>query len=386
MKNSLLSLVFLIVLYPVFAQDQKPYSATFISLFAGDTVAVETYTRYDHYLTGKAIIRIPDLHIRNFHITFKQDGSIEKLYLTMEDPVNPSLPFKSRYGYRVLQSLHFEGDSLVSRFYPGEQVSRFKSEDISFLGGWSPIMSLVEWNCRRLKASGKNEINSNMVNTYLGVHGFSLKEISPDSILVRGDLFRHMRVKVDQEGQVEAIDGSGSAWNYKTSRHPPLDIYELIEHFRGKPALGDPSPPGRLVREIDGTPITITYGRPFKRGREIFGNIVPYDTIWRTGAGPCTRIQFEKAIIFNKTTIPPGDYCLYTIPSQDQWTLIFNTNLNQWPTNPDHTRHVAELPMKVSRLENAVDQLTFEIRKEQQQHVLHIRWDDMDAFVPFQIK
>lgn len=76
--------------------------------------------------------------------------------------------------------------------------------------------------------------------------------------------------------------------------------------------------------------IEIKYRRPSKRGRSIIGGLVPYDSIWRTGANECTSISFTTDLTFNKVLVPAGEYCLFTIPNSDSWTIILNKNAKQW--------------------------------------------------------
>ncbi|HKK44254.1 MAG TPA: DUF2911 domain-containing protein [Balneolaceae bacterium] len=79
------------------------------------------------------------------------------------------------------------------------------------------------------------------------------------------------------------------------------------------------------------TYIKIVYGQPYKRGRDIFGNLVPYDQVWRTGANEATEITTTQDIIFAGKKVPAGTYALFTIPHKNgKWTIILNSKLGQW--------------------------------------------------------
>jgi len=78
------------------------------------------------------------------------------------------------------------------------------------------------------------------------------------------------------------------------------------------------------------TDITITYSRPGVKGRTIFGGLVPYDKVWRTGANEATTIAFSDDVTINGQPLPKGTYSLHTIPGKDQWTIVFNNTANQW--------------------------------------------------------
>lgn len=76
--------------------------------------------------------------------------------------------------------------------------------------------------------------------------------------------------------------------------------------------------------------VSVTYGRPYKKGREIFGGLVPYDQVWRTGADEATQITFKKDANFGGKPIKAGTYTLFTIPGKTEWTVILNSKLGQW--------------------------------------------------------
>ena len=90
------------------------------------------------------------------------------------------------------------------------------------------------------------------------------------------------------------------------------------------------SPKASLMQTVGTTDVTITYNRPAVRGRSIWGSLVPYDQVWRTGANEATTIEFSEDVLVNGQPLPKGTYSLHTIPGRDQWTLIFNKAANQW--------------------------------------------------------
>lgn len=83
-----------------------------------------------------------------------------------------------------------------------------------------------------------------------------------------------------------------------------------------------PSPASELKQTVGVTDFTIIYSRPSAKDREIFGNLVPYDTVWRTGANAPTKISFNSEVSFGGKKVPAGEYVLFTIPGKDKWTVI----------------------------------------------------------------
>ena len=90
------------------------------------------------------------------------------------------------------------------------------------------------------------------------------------------------------------------------------------------------SPACTLKQRVVLTDITVVYSRPGVKGRTIFGGIVPYGQVWRTGANQATKISFSTPVKLEGHDIPAGTYALFTIPGEDEWTIIINKNVNQW--------------------------------------------------------
>lgn len=90
------------------------------------------------------------------------------------------------------------------------------------------------------------------------------------------------------------------------------------------------SPLALATSTIDGAYIKVVYGSPRMRGRSIFGGLVPYGNVWRTGANEATEITFSRPVIFSGQRVDAGTYALFTIPDRDQWTVILNNGLGQW--------------------------------------------------------
>lgn len=88
------------------------------------------------------------------------------------------------------------------------------------------------------------------------------------------------------------------------------------------------SPKGTLSQQVANTNISIEYERPSVRNRVIFGGLVPWDQVWRTGAGHCSKISFDKDVMVGGQPIPAGKYSLFTIPNPDEWMVILNSDVS----------------------------------------------------------
>lgn len=99
------------------------------------------------------------------------------------------------------------------------------------------------------------------------------------------------------------------------------------------------SPNASVSQTIGTTEVTVTYGRPSVNGRTIFGDLVPFDRWWRTGANESTTITFSDDVTIEGQAVEAGTYSLYTVPGKDEWTIILNSKLS-WGTEYDESQDV----------------------------------------------
>jgi hypothetical protein len=144
-----------------------------------------------------------------------------------------------------------------------------------------------------------------------------------------------------------------------------------------------PSPPGQAsVTFADGKTITIDYSRPSAKGRKIFGGLVPYGKEWRTGANEATTFVTTADLMVGDKHVPAGNYTLYTIPNQQQWTLIINKQTGQWGTVYDEKQDLVRIPMKVSKTSAPVEQFTISLDQTgAKAATLKLEWADTQASV-----
>jgi hypothetical protein len=130
-----------------------------------------------------------------------------------------------------------------------------------------------------------------------------------------------------------------------------------------------PSPRDSVSGTVAGSTIKISYGSPSVKGRKIWGGLVPYDQIWRTGANPATIFETSKDINIGGKTLPAGKYSLYTKPGEKEWKVIFNSQTGQWgikmdgSTTDDTSKDVLVATTKSMKSEAFNERMTFKITK-----------------------
>lgn len=149
--------------------------------------------------------------------------------------------------------------------------------------------------------------------------------------------------------------------------------------------LGEPSfrlsPAGTAETTIGGARVQIAYSRPYVRARTIFGELVPYDEVWRTGANEATSLVTSGDLLVADATIPAGEYTLYTVPGRSDWTLIVNRETGQWGTTYDDERDLARIPMRRRDLAEPVEQFTIRFETVGDGALLVLEWERTRAEV-----
>ena len=131
--------------------------------------------------------------------------------------------------------------------------------------------------------------------------------------------------------------------------------------------------------------VKVTYSRPQKKGREIFGDLVKYDKVWRTGANESVEITFYSDANFGGKQVPAGTYSLFTIPGKNQWTIIINKVINKWGAySYDKNEDVVRVTAAATTAKDALEAfgITFHEKGDTVQMVLG--WDTTRVGVPIQ--
>ena len=139
-----------------------------------------------------------------------------------------------------------------------------------------------------------------------------------------------------------------------------------------------------ILRTDDGKSfMRVIYSRPQKKGRDIFGELVPYGKVWRTGANEATEITFYQDVLFGDKKVDAGTYSFFTIPNEDEWTIILNEELNQWGAyRYDKDKDIARIKVKSRKTAAEVETFSITTRKVDEGYNLLLGWDDTFVEIP----
>lgn len=145
------------------------------------------------------------------------------------------------------------------------------------------------------------------------------------------------------------------------------------------------SPVAMATFKKDKEYLKVTYGQPYKREREVFGGLVPYDKIWRTGANEATEITLTKDIKVSGKTLKAGTYTIFSIPRADKWTIIFNSELGQWGDykyQEFKDKDVMKVDVSVAQTEDVYEAFTIKFAENKGGIDMMLIWDKTMVVLP----
>lgn len=151
--------------------------------------------------------------------------------------------------------------------------------------------------------------------------------------------------------------------------------------------------PEEIVRFVDGDlKLAIHYNRPYKKGREIFGGLVPYGKVWRTGANEATIFETNKPIFIEGKNLAPGKYTVWTVPDSTAWLVIFNLETGQWGVNSkgepnrDPSLDALSITARAILQDKEFEQFTIRFDKIDTEAEMVLLWDNTVVAIPFMYK
>lgn len=144
------------------------------------------------------------------------------------------------------------------------------------------------------------------------------------------------------------------------------------------------SPPANVAATIAGKQIAIDYYAPSMHGRKIMDGLVPFGEVWCTGANWATKITTQGNLEMGGLKLPAGSYSIWTIPNQNDWTLIINKQTGQFHLNYDSSRDFGRTKMNVKTLATPVETFRIELRSDGgNKGTLALLWETTEASIPF---
>ena len=370
-------------------------SGSFVSTLGVDTASVERYTRAKDKLEGDVLLRYP--RVRIVHYVADLDGGRFKgmSLVSRRVGVDPASP-------PTFSMVTLLGDTAATvEIQRGGKPDTVNSGRRSYRSGRvtpafpsePPSFGLYEQMLAFNPPTGLDSVVVTQVSSGVGPSStISMMRRGKDSVIFNSSFFPGWieRASVDASGHITGVDATATTVKTITRRVSGVDFDAIARTWASveaaKGAAGQMSPADTVRAAIGSANIEVAYSRPFRRGRVVFGNVVPFNQVWRTGANAATQFTTSADLVFGTTLLPAGKYTLWTLPTALGARLIINSQTGQWGTDYDASKDFARIDLAQSTLAIPVDEFTIAIVPKGSGATLRIQWDNRDYSIPFRLK
>ena len=384
MNRLIPSALTLLTLFTTAASAADPRGA-FVVTLGQDTTSIERYTRERDKLVVEMVGRSPRVLRRSFTYTYDK-GALTRFEMVVVPPGSevPTQIVKGRV----------DGDSLRTETQSG--TAPVVNSAVGFPKGTLLVAGTSPWagyeaEVRKLTQAKADTLGGRVL--YLGARDserYLIRRVGRDSVELTNTRADGFRFRVDKEGNLLGSRAFAGTFQVALQRVPWPDLDATSVAFQSREqagsGLGSLSPRDTVrTTNAGGAAITLDYGRPAKRGRVLYGSLVPYGQVWRTGANAATQIRTDRSLDFGGTVVPAGFYTLWTIPGLDGWKLLFNSQTGQWGTAHNASLDVFTINMRVTQLPQVVERFTISIEEQPTGGTLNLDWDTTRASAAFTV-
>jgi hypothetical protein len=361
-------------------------SGNFVLKLGQDTTSAEHYTRSASRLEINQVGRAPRVLQRHFVFDYAK-GNLTHL-MAVVTPPGTTTPTQTL-------DATVAGDSLRLQVHNG--AAPVINVNVGLPSGTLVVAGSSPWSAyeSRLESFVKGKPDSlRMTMYFLGAPNTDwllFQKLGRDSVVLSNGHLDVYHVGMDKNGRVVGVLPISGTQKFSLQRVDKLDLAATTADWAAREksgaGLGMLSPRDTLnVADAGGAKLWVDYGRPAKRGRVVFGGIVPYGEVWRTGANAATQFKTDKALDFHGTVVPAGFYTLWSIPTATGWKLVINGETGQWGTEHKAAKDLYTIDMSVSTLPEVVERFTISVDPNPAGGRLNLDWDRTRASVDFLVK
>lgn len=358
---------------PLVAQDAADHGA-FVVRLGTDTVSVETFAWNGNHLTGDRVLRTPRVTLLHYDATLGPDGHVVRFELGSNPGNRLDLPPLQR------ATVEMRGDSAFVSVIQGDST---RSYAIAVHPGAVPMLNstyaLYGLMTRQFARQGGDSMAvDEVVPGVLRPVATVVRRIARDSVTI--EYFGSpILMQVDGEGRLLGFSGEQTTIKVQAARQDSADVRAIAHAFAATEVASGPvgqmSPRDTVRATFGSARLLVDYSRPHMRGRQVFGGIVPFGEVWRTGANAATQFTTDQPIEIGGTPLPAGTYTLWTIPSDTTPVLIINRQTGQWGTEYDPSQDLARIPLTRSTLDAPVEVFTITLTPRAGGGVLGMEWE-----------
>jgi hypothetical protein len=374
---------------------QTPARAYIVTRLGVDTVAIERYTRSSGKLEGDLVLRYPRTRTYHYVADLGPRGEVKGITTIVRRPgtdpkAPPVMEFVAKFGDSIAV-IEAKRNGAADTSLSGRKV--FHGSVQPTFGTEPPAYGLYEQTLSSANL-GRDSVVYALVGPGGGpVPAIILRRRGADSVAFTSTFFPNWTevARVDSRGRILGLNSTATTVKTMAERVPSIDFETVVKAWAAADAakggaIGQMSPPDTTKATIGGANIQVAYSRPLKRGRVIFGNVVPWNQVWRTGANAATQLTTDKDLVFGSTVVPAGKYTLWTLPTPTGAKLIINSETGQWGTDYHPDKDFTRVDLTSNKLSTPVEQFVIGVSARGSGGVLRMAWDDREYLVPFSVK
>ncbi len=360
-------------------------TGSFVVRLGADTTSVERYTRSADQLVVEQVGRAPRTLARRFTYRFTK-GELSSLSLVVTQPGSevPTQTIEATFGDSLRAKIANAGANTpqdLRTALPAGTLVIFTSSP------WA----LYERASQPLWKSKADTLGGPLYLFGAGAPDrYRFRKLGKDSLEITNTHGDHYRVHVDKQGRFTGSVAVAGTAKFAIERVASLDVPALGAAFLAREkagaGVGILSPRDSVKVVAGGASLYVDYSRPAKRDRVVYGGIVPYGEVWRTGANAATQFRTDKALLLGGQTLPAGFYTLWTMPTANGWKLIVNSQTGQWGTAHDASKDLFAVDMQLSALPEVVERFTISIAPADNGGTLQLDWDRTRAAIAFTVQ
>lgn len=360
----------------------RPDTASLTARLGVDTVSVERIIRHPSSLEAEVVTRSPRTSLQRHRAAFDAAGNLITLIIVQVDPASGAELRHTSY------TRH--GDSLrVVTVAGADRTER----SIAAPAEWLPFVDLVHWPfdvaLQRMRRANRSQVDAPMLSGQR-VSAFPLAFLGGDSATVTHPTRGTMRLTVLGDGSIRTLDAGATTRALVVTRDRNADVPALAKEFAARDAsgrgVGELSGRGGGESTVLGVNFTLDYGVPLKRGRAIWGSLVRYGALWRTGANRATHFKTDTPLRFGELLVPAGEYTLFSIPEASGGVLIINRQTGQNGQSYNQERDLGRVTLRTRPLSAPVEAFTIRVYEENGHGILALQWDTTEYFVEFAVE
>lgn len=383
--NIILFLILPFLIFYCTTNQESSNTGNFVTRLGNDTLAVESFTIGEDMVEATVILRTPNTALTTYELTFNEAGGVSSMLTNDYGTNSPDGNEPNNQS-----GISTEGDSLKIVFTRnGELQERMAAAD----PGTLPFIDMVHWPyelvLRKMKQEGLNSLDQPLL-AGTRARPFEFRLFSADSFSIKHPSRGTMYGRVGENGELVSLDAGQTTRKLTVERANNIDINALLTHFsamdKAGKGVGALSGAAETTAVVDGANFKVTFGQPSKRGRKLFGGIVPWNQRWRTGANRATHFTTDKDLMVGDLEMKAGEYTLFTIPAPDGGTLIINKQTGQNGRSYDEAQDLGRVPMSISTGNEEVEQFTVDVVDTEEGGAIQLKWGDTIFEIPFAVK